>query len=65
MLQCARLYNDYKCWNSTRTCEFLNDQTKCSAYEKPVKIVCNRDNGRCIGTRCKYVEKCRKEVSHV
>ena len=60
MLQCARLYNGYKCWNNTRCCEYMNDQTKCSAYEEPVKMLCDRDNERCIGSRCKYYEQCKK-----
>jgi len=29
---CTRIYNDYKCWNNTRCCEYLNDQKKCPAY---------------------------------
>ena len=30
---CARTYNDYKCWNNTRTCEHMKNQTKCPVYE--------------------------------
>jgi len=31
---CARMYNDSKCWNSTRYCDHLMDNTKCSAFER-------------------------------
>lgn len=30
--KCARIYNDYKCWNSSGCCEHLNNQEKCSAF---------------------------------
>jgi len=29
---CTRIYNDYKCWNSTGYCEYLKKQKKCPAY---------------------------------
>jgi hypothetical protein len=34
LLTCARLYNDYKCWNDTRCCDYLKDNTKCPAFVK-------------------------------
>ena len=29
---CANMYNDYKCWNNTRCCDYLEDNTKCPAF---------------------------------
>jgi hypothetical protein len=29
---CANIYNDYKCWNNTRCCDYLKDNTKCPAF---------------------------------
>ena len=29
---CANMYNDYKCWNSTWCCDYLNNNTKCPAF---------------------------------
>lgn len=31
---CARMYNDYKCWNSTRCCDHLRDNENCPAFVK-------------------------------
>jgi hypothetical protein len=30
--KCARIYNDYKCWNSCGCCSHLKDQEKCPAF---------------------------------
>lgn len=32
VILCARMYNDYKCWNNTRCCEYLMNNEKCSAF---------------------------------
>jgi ribosomal protein L31 len=31
---CARIYNDYKCWNTSRCCDFLNNQFRCPIFKQ-------------------------------